>query len=348
MLPQDAINQKLVRTNNNMDAVRYILALVVVIAHYNELAGTNLPIYITSDAAVGAFFTLSGFLTFHSYYRRPDLRRFLAHRARRILPPYFLIVLLCALGLVFVSSLTASEYFLSAQWWEYLGANLSFMNFMQPALPGVFEGGDMLYNSVNGSLWTMKVEWLLYLSVPAVSWLIYRLHKISKARDMVIWLIILVSLTYRIAFMLLYERTGHGIYQIISRQFFGQLSFFYVGALIRIYLGRLLNYKTLTAILLGAGWVIMNLNDSSYIILGPFVYGGLALWLSMVGRWGKYISRHDNVSYDIYLFHFPIIQLAVWFGVRQHHPLIGFSIVTLITFAAAFASWNLIGRRFLR
>ena len=85
---------------------------------------------------------------------------------RRILPPYWATVVLFAILLGFCSA--SPDYFLSGQFWKYLIANLCFVNFVEPALPGVFDGMEV--TAVNGSLWTMKVEWMLYLSMPFASY----------------------------------------------------------------------------------------------------------------------------------------------------------------------------------
>ena len=73
----------------------------------------------------------------------------------------------------------------------------------------------------------------------------------------------------------------------------------------------------------------------------------MVIWLSMVGRWGHFLSRHDNVSYDVYLYHFPVIQLGVYFGIRNLDPLLGVAIAAVVTLLLSFASWNFIGHRFI-
>ena len=100
----------LLRDENNLDIVRYYLSFAVLFAHFAELTGTTNYFPTSSYTAVGGFFMLSGFLVFYSYLRSKSLGQYLARRARRILPPYVAIVLLCAVGGVFISDLSIQQY----------------------------------------------------------------------------------------------------------------------------------------------------------------------------------------------------------------------------------------------
>ena len=50
---------------------------------------------------------------------------------------------------------------------RYLGWNLAFLNFMEPALPGVFEANR--FTEINGALWTLKIEVMFYLVLPLLA-----------------------------------------------------------------------------------------------------------------------------------------------------------------------------------
>lgn len=339
-----SIDAKFNRRNNNMDALRYVMAFSVIVAHFNELCGFHISWPISSATGVGGFFALSGFLIYRSYNHSPNLRTFLAKRALRILPPYFLVVLLCAFCLAGVSTLPPVEYFFSAGWLKYVGANLCFLNFLQPDLPGVFHDGRFVTSAVNGALWTMKVEWCLYLTVPVVAWICSRRH-FKRSHTIVFSLIIVGSVIYSLLFIWLFATTGKEIYAMLARQFFGQLSFFYIGALAALKLEQWLKHKWLWLALLLTGIALMQINDYVEIALWPFVAGGLVIWTSMVGSWGKYFSQHDNVSYDMYLFHFPILQLCVYFGVPSLGCAACFIIALAATVLLSALSWHTVGKR---
>ena len=179
-----------------------------------------------------------------------------------------------------------------------MGANLCFLKFLQPDLPGVFHDGRFVTSAVNGALWTMKVEWCLYLTVPVVAWICSRRH-FKRSHTIVFSLIIVGSVIYSLLFIWLFATTSKEIYAMLARQFFGQLSFFYIGALAALKLEQWLKHKWLWLALLLTGIALMQINDYVEIALWPFVAGGLVIWTSMVGSWGKYFSQHDNVSYDM-------------------------------------------------
>ena len=325
-----------------MDFVRYYLALAVLIAHFNTLTGFEIPFPTNSFTGVGGFFALSGFLVFGSFLKKQRVKIYLERRARRILPPYFFIVLLCSIGLVAVSDLSFPDYFQSGQWLKYTLANLSFLNFIEPCLPGVFSRNAM--PAVNGSLWTMKIEWLLYLSVPVVFWC-YTRFKWNKA--FVFISIYLLSMIYRLTFLFMFQSTGQEIYNILSRQFFGQLMFFYSGVLIYFYFDKFMQYRWHIFVV---AFILVCLRE--YIpfysfTIGPMVVASLVLFFSMVGKWGHFLSQTDNVSYDMYLFHFPIIQLAVHLGICHYGATIAFTTVLVATVLLSILSWKCIGKRFM-
>ncbi len=303
-----------------MDLVRYVLAVAVIIAHVNFLTGYDVPFFISSFEGVGGFFALSGFLMYPNYKKHGNLIGYTRQRARRILPPYIFIILAAALFLIFVSVLTPVEYFSSVGLYEYLGANLSFLNWLHPELPGVFEGEKFVTAAVNGSLWTMKVEWCLYFSVPIFVWVLGHVRKMRP--EWLALVVVFISIAYRYGFYIAYQATGKEIYSILGRQIFGQLAYFYCGVLIWIFKDFFIRH---ISIMLVVGVVLvemLGLIDSWSVlaayIINPFAISLLVLAFSLFPRDIKWLRHKDNISYEMYLFHFPLIQLGVWLGVGAY------------------------------
>ncbi|MCM1022302.1 MAG: acyltransferase [Muribaculum sp.] len=329
--------------NNNMGLVRYVLALAVILHHFNVLFATDYPWIMSGYHAVGGFFALSGFLIYGSYRRSPSLRYYIARRMRKIMPPYLFIVLACALLLYFAADAATRLNYFSWAWVKYLAANLSFLNFLCPTLPGVFTHNPI--PAVNASLWTMKVEWVLYLSIPPVLWLV------DKLRLKTIWTvaaIMLLSCCYRLWFHQLYSTTGNELYMILSRQVFGQLSYFYAGVAIYLFFEQFMRYKwTILVVALLAASAHSAIPYFAYF-LEPIVVPTLVIWFSMVGKWGTWAGINDNISYEMYLFHWPVLQLVWQYGTPLALPAWILLLVAIaIIVALSSLCWFTIGKRIL-
>ena len=330
----------LLHNENNLDIVRYYLSFAVLFAHFAELTGSTNYFPTSSYTAVGGFFMLSGFLVFYSYLRSRSIAQYLRRRAQRILPPYIAIVLLCAVCGVFITNLSVGNYFSSSQFWQYLGANLTFANFLQPSLPGVFEG--QVYESVNGSLWTMKVEVLLYLSIPLVAWLMMR-----SSRAWTLVAIYALSYIYKVWMGLMYADTGELIYRIMQRQVGGQLLFFYSGVAILLYFDYFQRYiRVLFPIALAVGIASKYVNW--FDAIEPLCIAIVIIGFAYNCRWFVWMRKYDNIAYDIYLFHYPIIQLVVYWGLPERNIYLALAVVVGMTLSLSLLSWYLIERPVMR
>lgn len=330
----------LLRDENSLDIVRYYLTLAVFLTHFCELTGIANYFPTPGHTAVGGFFILSGFLVFYSYIRCKSLGDYFKRRARRILPPYLTIVLLCAICGVFVTDLSASDYFTSSQFWQYMGANLTFANFLQPLLPGVFVGH--IHEAVNGSLWTMKVEILLYITLPIAAWLLSR-H--NKAWTLVI--IYVLSYLYKLIMGYMYEETGIGMYRIMQRQIGGQLLFFYSGVALLLYFDyfqRYVKWLFPIALAIAVASKFVNWFDA----IEPLCMAIVIIGFAYNCRWFEWMRKYDNIAYDIYLFHYPVIQLVVYWGLPERNIYWAFAVALGMTIALSLVSWYFIERPIMR
>ena len=291
---------------------------------------------LSSEVAVEAFFVVSGFLILMSYERSSSVYSYLSKRVRRIYPAYFVVVVLCALSLWTVSSLDSEQYF-SFDWLKYVIANLAFLNFVQPTLPGVFEGDRM--SEVNGALWTLKIEVMFYAAVPVIVYLFGRLGRFP-----VLAALYFGSLAYAFFMTLLAARTGSGLYLELARQLPGQLAYFVAGAFFYYYLPlfeRRLPYFVAfasLALLIDLFYPVPLVEPFAIAIAVAFF--GLYLY---VGNFGKY----GDFSYGVYILHFPIIQLLLYSGWFEGAPGYYLVAVVLLTLIGAVAMWHFVEKRFL-
>lgn len=326
-----------------MDLLRYVLAMAVIVAHTNEIAGYNVCFPVSSYDAVGGFFALSGFLMYPSFMKHKSVKLYTIHRARRILPPYLFIVVACTFLLFSISTLSAKDYFSSPGVWKYLLANGSFLNWLHPDLPGVFHDAEHTTSAVNASLWTMKVEWCLYFSVPLFIWVVSRV-KIRK--EYLAIFVIILSVVYRLIFSYLYYNSGQQIYNILSRQIFGQLSYFYCGMLIYFFINHYHRHNLIYGMIGASLYMVSKTDPICQVVLGPVGLSMLIMSISFLDYDIKAFRHNNNLSYDMYLFHFPFVQLSIYFGVNRYGAVTEFSFVIISTLILSWFVNTYIERRF--
>jgi peptidoglycan/LPS O-acetylase OafA/YrhL len=323
--------------HNNFDFLRLLFASIVVLYHCYDLSYSPAYLWVpriaSADLAVEGFFAMSGFLIVGSYNSSSTFGSYLNKRAQRILPAYWAaLVFTLVIGALF-STLPLGRFLASASTWKYIGANLCFANFLHPALPGLFEGNPVM-SSVNGSLWTIKIEVAFYLVVPLIVWLC---RKIGAWQTLSA--IFMLSILYRAAC----ERLHH---QSLALQLPGQLCLFVVGACAYYYFEwfkRHASWMWVAAIgfyLLSGifGWIAFRAIGVS---LGVACVGFL---LPALGRPAKY----GDFSYGTYVFHFPVIQTFIAIGLVGRNPWLALALILASVAALSFASWNLVEAPALR
>jgi peptidoglycan/LPS O-acetylase OafA/YrhL len=171
-----------------LDGLRAFACLAVIFYHINlwgrivwhPLHGIyNIldPILTFGESGVDLFFLLSGFLLFLPYAKSllfdstwPSLRRFYLRRVFRIIPAYYITL--------FLMILFFNPKLFHHNFWSEIGTFLTFrMSFM-------------LSQDVNGSFWTLAVEFQFYLLLPLIAWLFGLLVRRGSMR----WRMITVTL----------------------------------------------------------------------------------------------------------------------------------------------------------
>ncbi|MDD4929270.1 MAG: acyltransferase [Gallionella sp.] len=327
---------------NNFDLLRFLFAFVVFLVHAYVLSGAGelsiLSELVSSEIAVKSFFVVSGFLIFMSYENSRDTRSYFVKRVRRIYPAYLFVVTICAVFGIFFSTHAAGDYF-SLQLLKYVAANLFFLNFLQPNLPGVFEANSL--QAVNGALWTLKIEVMFYLIVPLV---VKAFRKFGRMP--VLTVLFLCSVIYSMSMEGLAHKTGQGFYLELQRQLPGQLSFFIAGAAGYYYLQYLVRYANWlipTAIVVFAlqSWLPWGVVQP--VALAVLVVS-FACVIPCLGNFDKY----GDFSYGIYIAHFPILQLMISYGLFKESPWVMLFVAGVLVMTVAFLLWHFIEKPFLR
>jgi peptidoglycan/LPS O-acetylase OafA/YrhL len=89
-------------------------------------------------------------------------------------------------------------------------------------------------------------------------------------------------------------------------------------------------------------------NPLAKIFIDPFAYASIVIFLSTAAYRSLNLGKYGDISYGIYLYHFPVIQLLIYVGVFKINVWIGLVATFLITLALALLSWHLIEKRLLK
>lgn len=153
------------------DYLRLAAAILVIVHHARVLDGRP-PMILGAGADLGAlgvgiFFAISGYLVAGSLARAPSLGVFVAKRALRIFPGLAVALLFTAFVLgPLVSAVDLGTYLGDPAPYAYVLKNLS-LYAVTYDLPGVFASAPVA-GVVNGSLWTLRLEFTAYLALAAL------------------------------------------------------------------------------------------------------------------------------------------------------------------------------------
>lgn len=326
---------------NNFDALRLILASIVVLVHAAVLSEAEplqfLRTILSSPLAIQGFFVISGYLIIQSYERSSSLKSYCGKRVRRIYPAYVFII---AVGVLLGVTLTTAEQFWNDQTMRYVAANLVFLNFLQPDLPGVFTGN--FESAINGSLWTLKVEVMFYASVPLLVWVMRKWRRLP-----VLAVIFLGSGLYVHGLSWLAVEWGQPLFVVLARQLPGQMGYFAMGACAYYYGTELRGHKAKVVVAACAVFALDALLGSSAFLRPLWVSTAMivtALWIPFLGK----ATRFGDLSYGVYIVHFPIIQVLISLGVYRADPVAALVITAVLVVCFSWLLWHGIESRFLR
>jgi peptidoglycan/LPS O-acetylase OafA/YrhL len=294
----------------------------------------------SADVGVKSFFIVSGYLVVMSCERSASLRDYAAKRVRRIYPAYFAVVVLAfAVGWAATSAASA-DYFQGGA--RYLLANLAFLNFLAPTLPGIFASNP--WTEVNGALWTLKIEVMFYALVPLI---LLAARRFGAAP--VLGALYVLSIVYTLALEAVAVSTGRQIWFQLQRQLPGQLTYFLVGAALYLFRDRVERRWAVLLASAAAAYVAQLLMPGLLVraLLEPIALGIAVVFAACGLPYLGNFARFGDLSYGIYIIHFPVIQAAVAVGLYTRDPWLAFALSTGATVALAFLCWHAVEKPFL-
>jgi peptidoglycan/LPS O-acetylase OafA/YrhL len=324
---------------NNLDALRFFAASLVIFSHAYPLTGHNdEPLSRLSHGevnlgslAVAIFFILSGFLVTQSWERRRSVTAFACARMLRVFPALAVVTFGAVLLGRSFTSLPPDAYWGANETWDYLRTVLLFP--MKFQLPGVFERNPL--HAVNGALWTIPFEVACYgalLILGALGGLR------REAFAFLVTLLLYVVFTENSAPLTQRDRLlGYELWDYLR---LGTL--FFVGSaayLFRHHISLRLPYFLVAiticwiAVIFGAFFKVFAV-FGAYAVL--YVGYGAPPWLRNFGKYGDF-------SYGIYLTGFPVQQVFVA-TLPDHPPWFNFLVSWPIALALALLSWRFVER----
>nr|WP_269329083.1 acyltransferase [Kineosporia babensis] len=318
--------------NNALNIMRLLLAALVVVVHAMFLGFGSQPHLGATEVgalAVDAFFVLSGFLVVRSYLRLDSLPRYVWHRALRIMPGFWVCLVLTAFVvapvLAVIMGRPSDSVFTgpdSAQGYLASNAALFIGQFGIDGLPGTGGNSDV----INGSLWTLFYEATCYglaalLGITGVlrwwPWMVPVLIGLLWVATVAAAAGVDVGSTYMLRFGLVFLLGTAALLYADQVPINGGLA-----------LGSLA--VAITSMLL----------FEDYRVVGAPAFAYLCVYLMV--RMPVFWEPKWDLSYGLYVWHWPIAQVLVALEIPEftHFP---FVVLTLALAAGAAAlSWHFI------
>lgn len=328
------LGDPLAQRRNALNFVRLVLASSVVIGHTFPLGGFGASrLEGLADLAVNGFFAISGYLIAGSRVRL-TMRQFLWNRVLRIMPAFWVCLVVVAFVIAPLSTFLDGSSWDLASAWGFVSLNA--LLYMRQW--GVMETLQSVPfpNAWNGSLWTLFYEFVAYLMAGAA--LSFRFARQHPAPVLGI-LTVAAALSNQLLEPL---EVGLRIFHNGAR--LG--GFFAAGMLMWALRDRLPASKPLSAI---SGVLVVTcffLPDVWNWSLTPIPLAYLMLYLG--GALPTALGSQHDISYGVYIYAFPVQQLlALSFGPSL--GVVGMALAALLlTVPLAWASWLFIERPALR
>jgi peptidoglycan/LPS O-acetylase OafA/YrhL len=326
-----------VERRNNFDLLRLVAALSVIFSHAFLLAENSQnhdPLMILTGgqavlgvAGVFVFFTISGYLITQSFETTPSPLVFLAKRALRIFPGLFGCLLVCVFVIgPLVTQLPLAAYFAQPETYLFLVHN-AVLDIEYNRLPGVVFWQGNIGGIVDGPLWSLPCEALLYL--------------------MLFGLGVCRLLTLPVCLLLLAAGVAGLWFDIAGETFASALW------LLGFFAAGMCCYRLRGSRIFAGRWALLAL-------LGLVLSVPMGLFLIGFALFGSYLTiclavnrrlpvvpaaRLGDLSYGLYIYGWPIEQCVVYFGGGRAPWWAVFPISTAIAVPVAFLSWHAIEKR---
>jgi peptidoglycan/LPS O-acetylase OafA/YrhL len=337
---------------NNFDLIRLAAASQVAITHAMNYLDVPIPGVLTyllpRFPGVPIFFFVSGFLISRTYELNPNLWDYARNRALRIYPGLILCFLV-SLALVWSTGYFANHHVAALPFCGWVAAQLSAFQFINPEFMRDFGCGVL-----NGSLWTISVELQFYLLTPLIYRLLGLFEQPNSRR-------LLAAVAVGAAANALYWSLTRGgemssVAKLVFVSFVPWLYMFLCGIFVQRHFDRIEPFIAGRGLVFAAAYLVYA-NAITILQMGPtdnripvwlfipLVVTVLSLAYTRRSLAGKLLIGND-ISYGIYIYHMPIINTVLEFGVPAGGRAL--AMCSAATLGLAGCSWWLIEKPCIR
>ncbi|OBH83087.1 acyltransferase [Mycobacterium scrofulaceum] len=320
--------------SNALNALRLALAAEVMLFHSWPITGRTPPTAILQlffSVGVDGFFAISGFLITRSWLTDPRVRDYLAARALRILPGFYVCLLVTAFVLAPISLLiqggSALKLLGSTAPIEYVLKN-SAVAYLEPQIDGTLRqvpGGP----TWNASLWSLVWELMCYLAVALIG-------VVGLAnRRWVSPVLLVVAVCAALAFPPLTFPGVWTIPQLAARS----AIMFAAGAVMYQWRDVIPARWSLVAVCAVVVFAAGCLPDYRVVAALPLAY---VVIVSGALLKNKRLRLRTDVSYGVYIYAYPTQQVLAVCGLATLHPVVFFLVSAAATLPMAALSWLVI------
>ena len=327
---------------NNFNLLRLLAAVAVLFSHGEFLYRTQMPVpfagHSLGSVAVYVFFFVSGYLVTQSWARNPSVLGFTARRVGRIYPGLIVsVVFSVAVVGALMTTWPQADYWRAGLTWANLANNALGLSTVQ-VLPGVFEHNPFA-RAVNGSLWTIRYELMMYALLVGVSCLGIKLH-----RQLYLLAVLILGASWLLVMGFDWPNQPSWfpawLRELWSARDFTSLGvYFFMGAVVAQLDVR--GRAALAALgLVGAAALVLASRSASPVLvqLGLWVgIPGLTFCLAHLGSSWLRGRPHADLSYGVYIYAFPIQQAITQVSLARGWSLavcLGLSLLLTVLMAA--------------
>ena len=334
---------------NNFGMLRLLFASLVILSHSPEqLDGNRSREILTSifgtvnfgDLAVDGFFLISGYLITMSYYRLESIKNYFVRRALRIFPAFAIASLVSIF--IFAPLSGGWQLISSFNLIDWIKIPLKIITLQQPWVEGAFQSikEPAGFYPLNVPMWTIRWEFLCYISVPIFALL--GLHQ-PKRFIAIIAISMLTFIYFLIRINYFHEEIPFFTYSI-PRLF----SAFLIGSGMYLFRDHILWSNKISW---ACGIVLLLLFSNRYLaepallVLGGYLLFNFALNFKhpIMNR----IGSKTDLSYGVYLYAWPI-QILIILSNPNISPWTLSAYAFVLAATCAFFSWNLVEKPFMQ